>query len=244
MHGFILQMNPGIMGGNLHEEAHHGVLQRLLVASGPVLGPLRPLGVNVPQQQLLDLPSMVALLVVRLHSHESQLHHGKAHRRQTRPSCPAVVELVGPPHRHPVQGETHAGGRQPGGQPLLGHQAVHHDGHLAEVVVGLGGPAGDPGGVTQPQLPPDAEGVGGFLAAAVGVVVLQGLEVTAGVEGVGAGEELRPRSDFAPEHRGQRWSGYSVEKKKSRQVFAIRSLSGHKNVIQSPRISLKSSNTQ
>lgn len=106
------------------------------------------------------------------------------------------------------------------------------------MVIGLGGPAGDPGGVTQPQLPLDAEGIGGFLTAAVCVVVLQGLEETAGVEGVGAGEELRPWSDFAPEHRGERWSGKNCEK--SGQVFAICSLPGHKNIILSPRISLKS----
>lgn len=147
----------------------------------------------------------------RLHSHKSQLHHGEAHGRQTRPACSAVVELKGPPHRHPVQGGTHAGGRQPGGQPLLGRRAVHYNGHLAEVVIGLGGPAGDPGGVAQPQLPPDAERVGGVLAAAVGVVVLQGLEVTGRVEGVGAGEELGARSDFAPEHRVERRGGKSVQ---------------------------------
>lgn len=228
------------MAGNGHCETHHGVLQRLLVACGPVLGPLRPLGVNVAQQQLLDLPSVVAVLVLRLHSYESQLHHGKAHRRQTRPACPAVVELEVSSHRHPVQGKTHAGGRQTGGQSLLGRLAVHYDGHLAQMVIGLGGPAGDPGGVTQPQLSPDAEGVGGFLAAAVCVVVLQGLEVTAGVEGVGAGEELRPWSDFAPEHRGEKWKNCE----KSRQVFAICSLSGHKNMILFPRIGLKSGNTQ
>lgn len=93
---------------------------------------------------------------------------------------------------------------------------MHHHGHLVEVVIGLGGPAGDPGGVTQPQLPPYAEGVGGFLAAGVCVVVLQGLEVAAGVEGVGAGEELRSGSDFAPEHTGERESGKKRVKSPSR----------------------------
>lgn len=244
-HGYADVFCDQIFGArleNVQREAHHGVLQRLLVACGPVLGPLRPLGVNVPKQQLLDLPSMLAVLVPRLHSHQSQLHQGEAHGGQTRPPCPAVVELEGPPHRHPVQGGTHAGGRQPGRQPLLCRRAVHHYGHLGEVVISLGGPAGDPGGVAQPQLPPDAEGVGGVLAAAVCVVVLQGLEVTAGVEGVRAGEELGARPDFTPAHRGERRVGKRVQSRGRCLQSTVRL--GHRNTILSPRMSLEERQAQ
>lgn len=143
-------------------------------------------------------------VVLRLHPYQSHLHHGEAQRRQAAPPSSGVVELVGPPRHQLTQGQGHAGRRQDRGQPLLGRQAVNDHGHLVEVVLGVGGPPGDPGGVAEAQLPPDQEGVRRVLAAAVGVVVLQGLEVTAGVEGVGAGEELWTGSDFTSAHKRER----------------------------------------
>ncbi|TNN36714.1 hypothetical protein EYF80_053127 [Liparis tanakae] len=129
-------------------------------------------------------------VVLRLHAYHPHLHHGEAQRFQTPPPRPGVVQLARLPRHDSAQGRPHAARGQHGGQPLLGRQAVDHDAHLAEVVLGLGGPAGDPGGLAQAELAPDHQGVGGVLAAAVGVVVLQGLEVTAGVEGVGAGSKM------------------------------------------------------
>lgn len=83
---------------------------------------------------------------------------------------------------------------------MLGGQAVDHDAHLAEVVFSLSASTGDPGGLSQAKLPPDHQGVGRVLTATVCVVVLQGLEVTSGVEGVGASEELWTWANFTPEH--------------------------------------------
>lgn len=174
--------------------SHHGVLQRLLVACRPVLGPLGPVGVNVSEEQLLDLPSVP--VVLRLHPYQSQLHHGEAQRRQTPPPSSSVVQLVRLPRHHLAQGQSHAGRGQTGGQPLLGGQAVNDNGHLVEVVLCIGRPPGDPGGMSKAKLPPDHQGVGRVLAATVGVVVLQGLEMTARMEGVGAGKELWTWPDF------------------------------------------------
>lgn len=140
-------------------------------------------------------------VVLRLHPYQSHLHHGEAQRCQTSPPCPGVVHLIQLPRHRSTQGQTHAGRRQPGGEPLLGCQAVDHDAHLAEVVFSFGAPAGDPGGLAQTKLPPDHQGVGWVLAAAVSVVVLQSLEVTAGVEGVGAGEELWTGPNFTSEQQ-------------------------------------------
>lgn len=140
--------------------------------------------------------------VLRLHPYQSHLHHGEAQCRQTPPACPGVVQLMWLPWCHSSQGQTRADGRQPGGHPLLGCQAVNDNGHPIEVVLCFGGPAGDPGCMTQTKLPPDHQGVSWVLAAAVRVVVLQGLEVTARVEGVGAGEELGAWPNFTSEQRG------------------------------------------
>lgn len=143
-------------------------------------------------------------VVLRLHPHKSHLHHGEAQCCQTAPPPSGVVQLVRLPRHHLTQGQSHAGCRQTGGQPLLGCQAVNDDGHLAQVVLSVGSPPGDPGGVTKTQLPPDHQGVRRVLAATVGVVVLQGLEVTARVEGVGAGKELRTWSNFTSSHKQEK----------------------------------------
>lgn len=144
-------------------------------------------------------------VVVRLHPYQSHFNHGEAKRRQTSPPCSGIVQLIQLPWHNSIQSQTDAGRRQPGDQPLLGCQAVDHNAHLAEVVFSFGAPAGDPGGLAQTKLPPDHQGVGWVLATAVCVIVLQGLEVTAGVEDVGTGEELGSRPNFTPEHRCMKW---------------------------------------
>lgn len=68
--------------------------------------------------------------------------------------------------------------------------------HFVEVVLGLGGTLGDPGRLAQTELAPDHQRVCGFLAPTVSVVVLQGFEQAAWVEGVGTGQELRARPNF------------------------------------------------
>lgn len=144
-------------------------------------------------------------VVLRLHPYQSHLHHGEAQRFKASPPRPGVVQLVQLPRHHLTQNQTHAARRQPGRQPLLGRHAVDHDAHLAEVVFSFSAPAGDPGGLAQTELAPDHQGVGWVLAAAVAVEVLQGQEVTAGVEGVGAGEELGTGPNFTSEHGGIKW---------------------------------------
>lgn len=144
-------------------------------------------------------------VVLRLHPYQSHLHHGEAQRFQTSPPRPGAVQLVQLPRHHLTQNQAHAARRQPGRQPLLGCHAVDHDAHLAEVVFSFSGPAGDPGGLAQTELAPDHQGVGWVLAAAVAVEMLQGQEVSAGVEGVGAGEELRTGPNFTSEHGRMKW---------------------------------------
>lgn len=143
------------------------------------------------------------LEMLRLHPHQIHLHQGEAHRSQTAPPCSSVEQLLQLPWHQTTQRQTHAGRRQPGGQPLLGCEAVHHDAHVAEVVFSFGASAGDPGGLPQTELAPDHQGVGRVLAATVCVVVLQQVEVASGEEGVGAGEELWTWPNFTSEHRGR-----------------------------------------
>lgn len=146
-------------------------------------------------------------VVLCLHPNQTHLQHGETQHSQAAPPCAGVVQLIQLPRHHSTQGQTHTGRGQPGGQPLLGCQAVDHEAHFAEVVFSFGASVGDPGGLAQTKLPPDQQGVGRVLTAAVGVVVLQGLEVTAGVKGVGTGEELRTGPNFTSEHKGtvQKW---------------------------------------
>lgn len=140
-------------------------------------------------------------VVLGLHPYQTHFHHGEAQRCQTASPHPGVVQLKQFPRQHPRHGDTHAGRGQPGGQRPLGLGAVNHHAHLAQVVLGLGAPAGDPGRLAHAEPAPDHQRVGRVLAAAAGVVVLQRLEGTVGVEGVGAGEELRPGPNFTPERK-------------------------------------------
>ena len=96
---------------------------------------------------------------------------------------------------------------------LRGPGAVDHHAHLLEVVISLGGPPGQPGRLSEAQLGADQQGVGGMLAGAVAVVVLQGAEVAAGVEGVGTRQELRAGPHLTPAQGtdGEGEGGMSVE---------------------------------
>lgn len=143
-------------------------------------------------------------VMLGLHPQQTHLQHGETQGCQAGPPCPGIVQLIQLPWHRSPQGHTHTGWRQLGGQSLHGHRAVNHDAHLGEVVFSFGAPSGDPGGLAQTQLPPDHQGVGWVRTAAVGVVVLQGLELTTGVESVGAGEELWPGPNFASRRRGWR----------------------------------------
>lgn len=73
-------------------------------------------------------------------------------------------------------------------------------GHPAEVMVGFRCSAGNPGSLAKTELASDRQRVGGNLALTVGIVVLQRLEMTSGVEGVGTGEELWTWTNFTSEN--------------------------------------------
>lgn len=142
-------------------------------------------------------------VVLCLHSYQTHLHHGEAQCCETSPPSPGVVQLIQLPWHHTAEGQIHTGWRQPGGQPLLGCQAVDHNANLADVVFCFSASTGDPRGLAQSKFPLYHQGVSRVLATAVGVVVLQGLEVAGGVEGVGAGEELWTRPNLTSEHSGK-----------------------------------------
>lgn len=78
---------------------------------------------------------------------------------------------------------------------------MDHNAHLGDMMFSLSAPGGDPGGLLQTDLAPDQKGVCWVSTAAVGVVVLQGMEVAVGLEGVGASEELWARPNFTSVHR-------------------------------------------
>lgn len=78
---------------------------------------------------------------------------------------------------------------------------MNHNAHFGEVMFSFSAPTGDPGGLAQTNLSPDYQRVAWLLTATVGIIVLQGLEVTVGVEGVGAGEELWTRPNFTTKYR-------------------------------------------
>lgn len=78
---------------------------------------------------------------------------------------------------------------------------MNHNSHFAEVMLSFSSPTSDPRGLAQTDLSPDYQGVARILAAAVGIVVLQGLEVTVGMESVGAGKKLWTRTNFASKCR-------------------------------------------
>lgn len=213
--GVFTAQNQGALceAHGLGTRTYHGTLQRTLVARRAVVQPLRPVRMDVSQVQLLHQAAAALLrprqgLVVRLHPQQAQLVHGEAQSRGAVTlgfGAQQFVERSGAPGAARgqetaaalVRASVDAGGRLPHG--LL---AVENDAHLVQVVVGLGGPAGDPRGLAQPQLAFDDQRVGGLAAGRVPVVELEGLEEAVGVEKVGAGEELRPRPHLTPGDRG------------------------------------------
>lgn len=125
--------------------------------------PLQPLCVNVPQVQLLHQLAAALLrlqqgLVMLLHAHQAELVHGKAQG-----SCAVAlglgteqfIEGSGSPSAPWGQEPTAAlaGGLvDPGGHLPHGFLAVENYADFVEVVIGLSGPTGDPGGLAQPDL--------------------------------------------------------------------------------------------
>lgn len=69
--------------------------------------------------------------------------------------------------------------------------------YVAELVVGLGAPADDPGRLPEPDLASDDQGVNGVGAAIAAVIELIGLECVVVVEPVRSGDELWARSNLA-----------------------------------------------
>lgn len=177
--------------------------------------PLAPLGVDVPQVQLLHQPAPALLrprhgLVPRLHPHQAQLVHGEAQGGRAVALALGAQQFVEGPGRPaaPRAQEPAAARRRvdPGGHLPHGLLAVENDADFVEVVVGLGGPAGDPGGLAQPELALDDQRVGGVAAGGVPVVELEGLEEAVGVEEVGPREELGSRPHLAPGGGRERWA--------------------------------------
>lgn len=123
--------------------------------------------------------------------------HGEAQGFRAVPLGPGAQQLIQCPGQ-PGPGRGQPLGTVPARPGLVeapgdieqGVAAVKDDAHLVQVVVGLGGTSGDPGGPAQADLALDEQGVGRLPAEGVPVVELVGSEEAVGVEGVGAGEEL------------------------------------------------------
>lgn len=171
--------------------------------------PLQPVRVNVPQVQLLHQPAPALLrprqrLVTLLHPHQAQLVHGEAQGGRAVTLGLGAQQFVegsgspGAPRGQEPPAALARGLVDPGGHLPHGFLAVENDADFVEVVVGLGGPAGDPGGLAQPELALDDQRVGGVAAGGVPVVELVSLEEAVRVEEVGSGEELGSRPHLAP----------------------------------------------
>lgn len=143
-----------------------------------------------------------------LHPHQAELVHGEAQGGRAVAlglGAQQFVEGSGSPGapRGQESAAALAGGLvDPGGHLPHGLLAVENDADFVEVVVGLGGPTGDPGGLAQPELALDDQRVGGVAAGGVPVVELVSLEEAVGVEEVGSGEELGSRPHLTPGEEG------------------------------------------
>lgn len=152
-------------------------------------------------------PALLGLqqwLVVLLHPHQAELMHGEAQG-----SCAVTLSLgtqqfiegsrsPGAPWGQEPTAALTGALVDPGGHLLHGFLAMENDANLVEVVVGLGGPTSDPGGLAQPKLALDDQRVGGVSAGGVPVVELVSLEEAVRVEEVGSGEELRSWPHLTP----------------------------------------------
>lgn len=169
-----------------------GVLQRWLVAGRTVEHPLQGICMDVAEEELLHQAVQVVQWVLLLHPDELQLMHGEVD------SFGALTAVLFPPQvvghiLHPgTPREDEAGARAVHQlAELLGYcLRVAYDLHIVQLVVGLGAPTDDPGGLAQADLAPDDEGVRGAGAAVAAVVELVGLEGVVVVESVGPCEEL------------------------------------------------------
>lgn len=168
---------------------HQGTLQRALVASGPVVPPLCPVGVDVSQVQLLHQPGPGGglRLQVALDTDEAELVHGEAQGRRAIPLSPGAQQLIQRPGQ-PGPGWGQSLGAVPAGLGPTevpgnieqGSATVEDDANLVQVVVGLSGTPGDPGSPAQADLALDEQGVGGLPAEGVPVVELVGSEQAVG----------------------------------------------------------------
>lgn len=196
-----------------------GVLQRGLVTGRPVEHPLRGVGVDVPEEELLHQAVQVVLQVLLLHADELQLVHGEVH------SLGALAAVLFPPQvvghvLHPGAPGGHEAGARAVHQlaePLGDGLRVADDLHVVQLVVGLGAPADDPGGLAQAHLAPDDQGVGGAGAPVAAIIELVGLEGVVVVESVGPCDELWARPDFTAE--GEKGKEGILKRKAMRSRF-------------------------
>lgn len=178
-----------------------GILQRGLITGRPVEHPLRGISVDVPEEELLHQPVQVVLQVLLLHPDELQLVHGEVHGLGALTAVlfpPQVVGHVlhpGAPSGH----EARARAVHQLAEPLGDSLCVADNLHAVQLVVGLGAPADDPGGLAQADLAPDDEGVGRAGAPVAAIIELVGLEGVIVVESVGPCDELWARPHFTAE---------------------------------------------
>lgn len=175
-----------------------GVLEGGLVAGRPVERPLRGVRVDVSQEELLHQAVQVVLQVLLLHPDQLQLVHGEVHGLGALAAVLFPPQVVGhvPYPGAPGGHETRACAVHQLAEPLGDSLRVADDLHVVQLVVGLGAPADDPGGLAQADLAPDDQGVGGAGAPVAAIVELVGLEGVIVVESVGPCDELWARPHF------------------------------------------------
>lgn len=176
--------------------------------------PFGPVGVDVPQVELLHQARRGPGLGLQaaLHAHQAELVHGEAQGGRAVTLSPGAQQFVqGPGQPGPRRGQAVCAVParltvvQAPGHVEQGAAAVEDDAHLVQMVVGLRGAAGDPGGPAQAHPALDEQRVGGLAARGVPVEELVGAEQAVGVESIGAGEELGSRAHLAA--AGQRETG-------------------------------------
>lgn len=139
-----------------------------------------------------------------LHPHQAQLVHGEAQGGSAVALGLGAQQFVegsrspGTSRRQEPAAALARGLVDPGSHLPHGFLAVENDADFVEVVVGLSGPARDPGGLAQAELALDDQRVGGVTAGGVPVIELVSLEEPVGVEEVGSGEELGSWPHLAP----------------------------------------------
>lgn len=215
-----------------HSCRYLGVLQRWLVAGRTVEHPLQGICMDVAKEELLHQAVQVVQWVLLLHPDELQLMHGEVD------SFGALTAVLFPPQvvghiLHPgTPREDEAGARAVHQlAELLGYcLRVAYDLHIVQLVVGLGAPTDDPGGLAQADLAPDDEGVRGAGAAVAAVVELVGLEGVVVVESVGPCEELWAWPHLTAEEEKGRGT-FKIPKALRRDSLVLRNKSNNESVV-------------